>query len=99
MEVQAQVEGATWCLDFHPGFLCYIETVCSLVLHFRAEKSSPSRESNKRNTFPFHALFVCSICVQNLAPTAAHSPQALTFMVVKVVEPELQGPDTAGMEK
>ena len=36
--------------------------------------------------------------VQNLAPTAAHSPQALTFMVVEVVEPELQGPDTAGRE-
>lgn len=36
--------------------------------------------------------------VQNLAPSAAHSPQALTFMVEEVVEPELQGPDTAGRE-
>lgn len=36
--------------------------------------------------------------VQNLVPAAAHSPQMLTFMVVEVVEPEFQGPDTVGME-
>lgn len=36
--------------------------------------------------------------VQSLALTASRSPQALTFMVVEVVEPELQGPDTAGRE-
>lgn len=45
-----------------------------------------------------HISIPCSICVQSLASTAAHSLWPLTFMVVKVVEPELQGPDTAGME-
>lgn len=42
MEVQFQVEGAAWCLDFHLEFPCYIETVYGLVLHLRAEKTIPS---------------------------------------------------------